>query len=224
MKLKNMYVLLKGFGTKFAAPLICVNIETPLYTGSCHVALVEEIPVKGVNVILGNDICGGVVFSSTPVVTVEPLVNQIDNTEFEGTEIFTVCAVTRNQSRKLVAENQNGLGLEALFTEKKLDSLEAMKLSKEEFIKAQTDDEELVMLRSLALQNPIDIVKEKTCYFVKDNMLLRKFGKDKRYEQIVVPNVYRNMLLELAHANEMSGHLGINKTYENCLGTIFGLR
>ena len=205
------FVLLKGFGTSFAAPLINVNIETPLYTGLCQVAVVDEIPVESVNVILGNDICGEVVFGSNPIVTVEPSVDQND-IQIENVEIYPECAVTRSQTTKCASENEFCLG--KLFDESKTAcNLESVKVDKNEFIKAQMEDEQLIKMRDIALQNSIDVEKEKTCFFIQNGLLMRKYG-DKRYDQVVVPEGYRKMLLEVAHANEMSGHFGINKTYE----------
>ncbi|KAK0137068.1 hypothetical protein N1851_026730 [Merluccius polli] len=41
------------------------------------------------------------------------------------------------------------------------------------------------------------------------------------WEQIVIPQTYRSEILKLAHDNPLSGHLGINKTFDRILRCFF---
>ncbi|XP_068210330.1 uncharacterized protein [Palaemon carinicauda] len=102
------YVLLRGFGPEFSAPIVEVKLETPLISGFVKIALVREIPVSGVELILGNDLCGDKVFgSSNPILTEKPS-NSSSITEVECTfpNIFPACAVTtRNENLKVIRDN-----------------------------------------------------------------------------------------------------------------------
>ena len=63
----------------------------------------------------------------------------------------------------------------------------------------------------------------------KDGVLMRKYRSPdipaedewKLYHQIVVPKLFRNHVLSLAHENPMAGHLGVNKTCERILAHFF---
>ena len=59
------------------------------------------------------------------------------------------------------------------------------------------------------------------CFYLNEGVLMRKWrsldaNPDEEWRvvhQIVVPGVYRQYILGVAHDTPMSGHLGINKTY-----------
>ena len=217
------YVLLQGFGPKFEAPLINVRLETPLYSGNCLVAVVQEIPIKGVDLVLANDVCGSKVFPENPIVTVEPSQVVVLPESIED-EVFAACAVTRSKSKqKGSLEDSEDLGLGKMFGEKNSVSLDLGKvqISRGDFIKAQSEDEEIKGLKRVALEDPVDIEKENPCLFVKDEILLRKYSNGENLVQVVVPKKYRNMLVEIAHASDMSGHFGVKKTREKLLNDYF---
>ncbi|XP_068241889.1 uncharacterized protein [Palaemon carinicauda] len=224
------YVILRGFGPEFSAPLVEVKLETPLISGFVKIALVREIPVSGVELILGNDLCGNKVFgSSNPILTEKPS-NSSSITEVECTfpNIFLACAVTtRSKSAEGKVKDDDGLDLQNLFTDspethvsKVSTPLRMLKVNKEEFVKSQIEDENLKVIRDNALVDINDIEKEGKCYFVKDGILMRKFKSrnvNDVVEQVIIPNSYKNFVLGIAHDSSYSGHLGINKTYEKLL-------
>ncbi|XP_068237201.1 uncharacterized protein [Palaemon carinicauda] len=224
------YVLLRGFGPEFSAPLVEVKLETPLISGFVKIALVREIPVSGVELILGNDLCGNKVFgSSNPILTEKPS-NSSSITEVECTfpNIFPACAVTtRSKSTEGKVKDDDGLDLQNLFKDspetqvsKVSTPLRMLKVNKEEFVKSQIEDENLKVIRDNALVDINDIEKEGKCYFVKDGILMRKFKSrnvNDVVEQVIIPNSYKNFVLGIAHDSSYSGHLGINKTYEKLL-------
>nr|XP_046272302.1 uncharacterized protein LOC124073826 [Scatophagus argus] len=96
--------LVRGCGlTWIEAPLHVVYLQSGLVTGSVAVAIRPELPVEGVDMILGNDLAGGEVFP-TPIVVNNPVgsrsVNQGDQAS-QMTKVFPACVVTRAQSRKV---------------------------------------------------------------------------------------------------------------------------
>ncbi|CAB3980524.1 Retrovirus-related Pol poly, partial [Paramuricea clavata] len=73
--------------------------------------------------------------------------------------------------------------------------------------------------------NEADAAKDPICYFMKNGILMRKWRPSTvpvneewlvRY-QIVIPKTYRPEVLSLAHETPLSGHLGINKTYQKII-------
>lgn len=59
----------------------------------------KQLPVAGVDVILGNDLAGGKVFSS-PVVMHKPVVEEQSDLGVHFSSVFPACAVTWAQSHK----------------------------------------------------------------------------------------------------------------------------
>ena len=85
--------LVRGCGLAwFEAPLHDVYLQSGLVTGLVTVAIRPDLPLEGVDMILGNDLAGGEVFP-TPIVVNNPVgsrgVNQGDPL------VFPVCVVTR---------------------------------------------------------------------------------------------------------------------------------
>ena len=97
-------------------------------------------------------------------------------------------------------------------------------LTRERLIVAQKEDQELSLLRAKSLTME-EAEKVPLCYFMKDDVLMRKWRPPdasvedewKVVYQIVVPKVYRKEVLNLAHDSAMAGHLGVNKTYNRIL-------
>jgi hypothetical protein len=96
--------LVRGCGLAwFEAPLHDVYLQSGLVTGLVTVAIRPELPLEGVDMILGNDLAGGEVFP-TPIVVNNPVgsrgVNQGDPLS-PMPKVFPVCVGTRAQSRKV---------------------------------------------------------------------------------------------------------------------------
>ena len=78
-------------------------LQSGLVTGPVTVAIRPELPVEGVDMILGNDLAGGEVFP-TPIVVNNPVgsgsVNQ-GNQLAQMPQVFPACVVTRAQASKV---------------------------------------------------------------------------------------------------------------------------
>ena len=70
-----------------------------------------------------------------------------------------------------------------------------------------------------------DVSRDPVCFYTKNDVFMRRWrpsdvpaGNEWAVKhQIVVPNNYRPHILSLAHDTHMSGHLGINQTYQRIL-------
>uniref|UniRef100_A0A674NZL8 Gypsy retrotransposon integrase-like protein 1 n=1 Tax=Takifugu rubripes TaxID=31033 RepID=A0A674NZL8_TAKRU len=99
--------------------------------------------------------------------------------------------------------------------------------TREEFIKAQQNDETLQNCLSSVLS--VEQVKgQKVVYFMDHGLLFRCWRQDASGDgdwstayQVVVPTAYRPQVLSLAHDNLWGGHLGITKTFDKILRHFF---
>ena len=101
-------------------------------------------------------------------------------------------------------------------------------LSRSQLCKEQHSDPEISPFFDRALDEN-EMSQVPVCYYVKNDILMRKWrppdvSADDEWtvnHQIVVPRAYRPEILNLAHENAMSGHLGVNKTYHKILNHFF---
>ena len=98
------YVNLKGVCGDDFVPLVSVTIQCPVVCATGQVAVVESLPVEGVDVLLGNDLAGGKVFPSPPppVIAAEECYPEAGGDGAGGAEmedLYPVCAVTRSMTR-----------------------------------------------------------------------------------------------------------------------------
>ncbi|KAK3869588.1 hypothetical protein Pcinc_025111 [Petrolisthes cinctipes] len=93
-------VVLQGVGGFITVPLTFVQLDSDLVSGKVHVGLVDELPVSGVELLLGNDLAGGQV-SRLPVLSNVPVnTGDTEKLERENPDFFPSCAVTRAMAKK----------------------------------------------------------------------------------------------------------------------------
>ena len=151
--------------------------------------------------------------------------------------MYPACAVTRSISSRNSASHEQekphpvieDVNLENTFfaslnDDHKSQETETTTSSQMKLIEEQKKDQELSTLRETALTAD-EADKEAVCYYVKDDILFRKWrpldaSPDEEWRfvhQIVVPTVYRKDILHMAHDSPLSGHLGIKKTYSRII-------
>jgi hypothetical protein len=103
-------------------------------------------------------------------------------------------------------------------------AIDTKSLSTSNLIHEQNNDPEIAILIQQAFDER-EISDQAMGYFIKNDIIMRKWRPpdvsvdDKwsvRY-QIVILKPYREEVLRLAHETPLSGHLGINKTYEKII-------
>ena len=97
-------------------------------------------------------------------------------------------------------------------------------VNREQFQKAQEEDESLKKLRSAFAEKVRG--KGSSHFVIKDCLLYRVYqhphvNNGKEIRQLVVPKVLRFKTIELAHETMMSGHMGIKKTMDRILNHFF---
>uniref|UniRef100_A0A671PSE2 CCHC-type domain-containing protein n=1 Tax=Sinocyclocheilus anshuiensis TaxID=1608454 RepID=A0A671PSE2_9TELE len=223
-------------------PLHRMHLQSELCSGFVRAAVSPSLPVKGVDVILRNDLAGGKVMPVIEVVDEPDAFCELEALSETYPDVFPACAVTRAQSRRVgdVVDLSNSFMFPLLSGDTSLDmSLEKenssktenkdvivsdadilkLPVSRERIIAAQKEDKTLVNSFNSAIA--LDVAKDnKVAYFIDNDLLMRKWCShvDKNFDwnvvyQIVVPFSYRQHVLCLAHDHQLAGHLGVTKTY-----------
>nr|XP_054765775.1 uncharacterized protein LOC129272688 [Lytechinus pictus] len=237
---ENAKVLIQGIGPNFmSVPLYKVDLKCDLVNGPVTVGVVPELPMEGVDFLLGNDLAGDRVVAS-PVVSEKPV--EVAETEllqedFPG--IFPDCVVTRSQTRRAEKDDAESANVEestdvwlaeTFFKDLNGDSVEGSVanndslFSKSSLVQAQQADPELKSLSQKACSEA-EADKVPECFYVKDDILMRKWRPPRRpadedwciIHQVVVPPCYRMDILEMAHELPMAGHVGIRKTEDRIM-------
>ncbi|XP_021446108.2 uncharacterized protein LOC110509518 [Oncorhynchus mykiss] len=197
------HVILQGIETKTVpVPLHWVHLVSDLVSGRFRVGVVSTLPVKGVTLLLGNDIAGG---------NVIPVLEVVDNPEIRTTDeklvqafphVFPACVLTRAQSRKLgdvvdlassifenvkVEDNAQGMpsAMPTVFTPLKTKAGEneivpqlhdiLLSVTPEKVIECQKEDTSL--RKCFASVISIEEAKTReTAYFMEAGVLMRKWA------------------------------------------------
>ena len=184
-------------------PLHKVKLVSDLVTGSVVVGTRPTLPIKGVSLLLGNDLAGGKVVAD-PKVTSKPItLVSTEKLEEVIPGIFPSCAVTRAMAKKAQEEpkdckqstdvlvdlsdtflnnydhdvqNSSDTNPKARVDSEKQDSIDCqdVSLSKSKLISEQENDPELAPLFKLVLP-PVELDKIPVGYYVRNGVLMRKW-------------------------------------------------
>ena len=233
------------------APLHRVHIRSKLISGFFSVAARHSFPIQGVDVIMGNDIAKGKVLPSPEVVDVPDTSPDQDEVLEDHPDVFSVSVLTRSQACKQEEDaNLADSMLAPILAEDKLPPVDPpesappeqdtttptvilppLPVTRESLIEAQKADASLT--KCFAAVTEVADGKGTPFLYVDNGMLMRKWvsrpmlrelGIDEDWgtvHQVVVPTVYRQDVLQLAHEHPWSGHLGITKTYDRILQHFF---
>ncbi|XP_069163371.1 uncharacterized protein [Procambarus clarkii] len=206
-------VILGGFpSTLYVAPLVQVHLDSQHFKGECRLAVVDSLPIEGIDVILANDLALGLLPNC-------PLVVDIPGRE----ETSPIAAVQTRSQAHLHAP----LDLNTLFDSPPIPQVTSSHTPvppvqmpvPERWTRAQLIEEQKKDPQVRKLADTVDSpTKGGDLYVWSSGVLCRRHPP--RYpqsravgDQIVVPAVFRSKLLETAHANRFAGHGGISKTF-----------
>lgn len=95
-------LLVWGIGLSvLRVPVHSVKLSCPLVTGRVRIGVRDQLPVTGVDIILGNDLAGQKVFPTVPEVTEVPFADVCVFSPPDSPPVFPACVVTRARARKL---------------------------------------------------------------------------------------------------------------------------
>ncbi len=153
---------------------------------------------------------------------------------------FTACITTRAQSKK---DDEVSLSDSILCVDQEAEERPEEKshvsdqmsevvvsdaltltLTLDKLMEAQKNDGSLVKCFELAEKPDLNNVS----FVVKAGLLMRKWHKNNTTDdewnvvyQVVVPSIFHQQVLTLAHDHLLSGHLGVTKTYNRVLQHLF---
>ena len=141
-----------------SVPLHNVNLECDLVVGPVTIGVRPQLPVKGVPVILGNDLAGSRVTT---------------NNDLIPTIAVPSCVVTRAMAKSKESRTDTDITTTKLIPDYD-DGVFNFTLSRQELIKEQNKDVEMGNLYQHALDEA-DISTVPRCYFLKEGVLMRKW-------------------------------------------------
>lgn len=205
------FIVMRGMELGYVSvPRHHVALECDLVSGVFPVAVRPALPLEGVDMVLGNDICGSAVWASCPppVVVAEPLAS-VQTVE---SDVFPVCAVTRAQAKQ--GDVEQDVGVNAV--DSGLLPMLPVSVCKDDWVNALKVDPTLSsILQEVVSEAQIcDLAQG---YFVQDALLMRKWSGcvgeavSEPAFQLVVPEAFRTRVLKVAH--DQGGHFGVRKTY-----------
>lgn len=225
-------------------PLHQVQIDTNLVSGVFKVAVRSALPVPGIDLIMGNDIAGGKVYPVLEVLK-RPETPVLLDEVGDAPEVYPACVLTRAQARKYGEQvdlsesilaaplTSDILPPECLVKPDKNKPVSVdmpyigLAITREQLIVAQKADPSLTHCFQAAVTPEAAKIRP-VAYYVDDGLLMRKWSSPVSagldwgvVNQVVVPALYRQQVLSLAHDNPWAGHLGIAKTYNRVLQHFF---
>ena len=232
-------VLLQGVELgRVDVPLHRIYLKSDLITGPVIVGVRHNLPVEGVSMLLGNDLAKNKVVAE-PIVTHNPDVVLDSN---DDTDLYPSCVVTRAMAKKTQSDdsleteskdipidlsdtffgNADKINQENIAKKSQsipLPDVDHHFIGRKQLVEEQKKDPELLRLR-LRAQPSEEADKVSECYYLNGDVLMRKWRPpdakpDEEWQvvhQIVVPQVYRQEIIKLAHDTPMAGHLGVKKT------------
>ena len=220
-----------GLNTIFV-PVHTVKLSCNFGQGEVEVCVRPELPVAGVDIILGNEFAGACMWpeASTSDVTSQGVYSsapvRAQGSEVSEQSVSPVCAVTRSMSvmpnvNRSKAESGKGNDDKFAF----LWPTDLVSVSQAEFVRDQKEDLSLKELFEQA-GHGINGGNNSGGYFLHHDLLMRRWvphGDDVAggsVEQFVLPVKYRQSVIKLAHDN-VAGHMGVRKTYDRVLRHFF---
>ena len=213
-------VILSDLSSHPSYPLAKVYIQCPLVSGEVQVAIKsDELPVPGVQLLLGNDLAGSLVVPNLTVVESPLETSPTEALDTATPHLFPSCAVTRSQSKNKDFSVHPPTVLPS-------EDLYSSVIIKDNLITAQEQDDTLCKIRH-AVNEGKDLSKL-PCFYYQEGVLMRAYRPPELQEldtwsethQVVIPTSVRPPIIEMAH-DGVSGHLGIHKTYKKILQHFF---
>ena len=172
-------------------PEVKVSIDTPYYKGEV-LALCVEKPLVGL--IIGNI----------------PGARERNNPDINWVPALAV--QTKAQAKR-----------EEVTSKLKTPSIIDININPEQVRKAQKEDVSLITTRSRCEANE---TIGKATFFKRNDLLYRKFSspnveQGKIFEQLIVPEQYRELVMQLAHESILTGHLSVTSSVHKVLSEYY---
>ena len=211
------YVVINGFpNTLTSSPRETLYLNSEWSNGLEKLAVVDSIPVGGIDVIIGNDIADREE-PELPIISPEAQGGVSVEVTSEMAE-SPVCVVTRSSVRPLDLEEVNLDFCEdkessdcSIPCDREMERVPWNRSALSEAQKVEFEKEEVVDEEPKELTKPRIMWHSDVLYRFSRSKGAPALGVEVR-KQIVVPSKYREKLISLAHDNHLAGHFGMHKT------------
>ncbi len=223
-------VPVRGMGlTTIFVPVHKMFLSCSLVHGEVEVGVRPELPVEGVDVILGNDVAGARIWSdisrTDEQLVVPSVASAVEHPDFgvPAQTVSSACAVTRSMTASL-SDTKSDSQKDSVKVALSLP-VDLLSVSHAELVEAQKLDPSLKQLFDSVVPT-CELEKQSPTYYLQDGLLLRRWvpcGEqlaDAVVEQVVLPSKYRQSVLKAAH-DGAAGHMGVRKTYDRILRHFF---
>ncbi|CAB4003876.1 Hypothetical predicted protein, partial [Paramuricea clavata] len=232
-------VLIKGVHSSDYSSVPLHNIRLHPDPGDVSIGTIDTPPLDGIQLLLGNDLAGEKA-TANPTATKKPCSTSIsDATEQETPNLYPSCAVTRAMVKQQEPENNKRDDLDSSYDlsdtfptqppdsgpkttqNTKNDATDTKSPPTPNPTHEQNNDPEIAILIQQAFDEK-EISDQAMGHPIKNDILMRKWRPpdvsvdDERpaRHQTAIPKPHREEVLRPAHETPLSGHPGINKTYE----------
>lgn len=211
-------VLVKDLTSKISYKLANIFLSSDFVSGEVKIAVTDQVfPIEGVNLILGHDLAGKLVYPTINVVTKPLPYSPTKELDQKQPHIFPVCAVTRSQKLNREASLVKG---------DPVDNLISQDITRSKLIVAQNEDPSLAKCRHAASDSLAD--QKVPGFYYHDGLLMRVFRPPElraldtwaEVHQVLIPLSVRESVVKLAH-DGLAGHMGIQKTYKKVLQNFY---
>ncbi|XP_066941085.1 uncharacterized protein [Macrobrachium rosenbergii] len=211
----SWFITVSDLTSESVLPLVTIPLTSPYTDGIVEVAYLDkQFPCKEVDILMGNDLAKGKVHTNLIIQSPETYIKAQCN------------IVTRSQASQ--GDPESGVIPTKVIPSKVSKATDMLDIPTENFAKAQQLDDSVKQM----FEKVRDISDEdsKTPYFYLENKVLMRHYRPPKMSfqdnwrdkfQVVVPKVYRQSLLDLAHTDNC--HLGITKTYQRLADDFYWL-
>ncbi|XP_068242408.1 uncharacterized protein [Palaemon carinicauda] len=220
--------ILGGFPDTIASyPLETMYLETEYYKGTVKLAIVDSLPLPGIDMLFANDLVLHDEANYFPILSVTELGDDryLDVSVREPTSV-----INRSRAREIDLDNVN-LNFDDIngqTTDMMTSSCSNSSSKNILFNDVEWDVEALKEAQANEISNfddsnfDVDVDDLSKPVFLKEGGLVYRVSRSVNApadqaevrKQLVIPERYRSKLLILAHGNNLAGHFGVRKTFQ----------
>ncbi|XP_068231835.1 uncharacterized protein [Palaemon carinicauda] len=220
--------ILGGFPDTIASyPLENMYLETEYYKGTVKLAIVDSLPLPGIDMLFANDLVLHDEANYFPILCVTELEDDryLDVSVYEPTSV-----ITRSRAREIDLDNVNlnfddinGQTTDLMTSSCSNSSSENILFNDVEWDVEALKEAQVNEFSNFDDSNfDVDVDDLSKPAFLKEEGLVYRISRSVNApadqaevrKQLVIPERYRSKLLILAHENNLAGHFGVRKTFQ----------
>ncbi|XP_068213400.1 uncharacterized protein [Palaemon carinicauda] len=218
-----LHIVLGGFPDTIASyPLEIMYLETEYYKGTVKLAIVDSLPLPGIDMLFDNDLVLHDEAIYFPILSV----TEIDDDRYLDVSVCeSTSVITRSRAREIDLDNVN-LNFDDIngqTTDTMTSSCSNSSSKNILFNDVEWEVDALKEAQTNEFSNfDVDVDDLSKPAFLKEGCLVYRVSRSVNApadqaevrKQLIIPERYRSKLLTLAHENNIAGHFGVRKTFQ----------